>query len=78
MVEQVCSHMEAERGYQNIRKYYNLMRTQVGTFVTISTYYCFTCMQLVSGTMYNIALQLFANIYHLIYVENVGHVSIIN
>ena len=33
------------------------MRTQVGTFVTISTYYCFTCMQLVSGIY--IALQLF-------------------
>ena len=26
-----------------------LMRTQMGTFVTISTYYCFTCLQLVSG-----------------------------
>ena len=52
MVGQVCSYMEAERGYQNVRKYQNLMRTQVGTFVTISTYDCFTCMQLVSGIIY--------------------------
>ena len=78
MMEQVCSYMEAKGGYQNVRKYYNSMRTQVGTFVTISTYYCFTCMQLASGI---ISRSSFFQIYimtHLIYVANVGRVSIIN
>ena len=31
-----------------------------------------------TGQWYNIALQLFSNLCHLIYVENVDHVSIIN
>ena len=76
MVEQECSCMKAARGYQNVRKYYNLMRTQMGTIcyhINVLLLYLFA-----TGQWYYIALQLFSNIYHLIYVENVGHVSIIN
>ena len=72
MVDQAGSYMEAERGYQNVKKYYNFMRTKIGTFVTISTLLLYLYA---TGQWYYIALQLFSNIYHLIYV---GHVSIIN
>ena len=71
MVERECSCMEAARGYQHVRKYYNLMRTQMGTLLP---YQRITALS-VCNWWYYIALQPFSNIYHLIYVENVGHVS---